>query len=172
MTRRQTVEARFKIKLGGGITAYREASGTLENAQLMAAHESPGTTKLPGRGGDTCAASVIGVPARGPNSQIQAMPTARKPGWHGEWLQTATRCPGAPPANVRGHSTPIALATGERFSPTRFSLTGAHSSRRIHPQRTVRRAAKRKTLYVIIGEKDLTDAPVWGCDASIDLLID
>src|SRR5271165_739746 len=38
---------------------------------------------------------------------------------------------------------------GERFSPTRFSLTGAHSSRRIHPQRTVRRAAKRKTLYVI-----------------------
>jgi hypothetical protein len=45
----------------------------------------------PGRGGDTCAASAIGVPARGPNSQIQAMPTARKPGWHGEWLQTATR---------------------------------------------------------------------------------
>ena len=52
MTRRQTVEARFKIKLGGGITAYREASGTLENAQLMAAHESPGTTKLYDRTGD------------------------------------------------------------------------------------------------------------------------
>jgi hypothetical protein len=26
-----------------------------------------------------------------PNSQIQAMLTARKPGWHGERLQTATR---------------------------------------------------------------------------------
>src|SRR5437868_14737168 len=58
-------------------------------------------------------------------------------------------CPGAPPANVRGHSTPITLATGERFSPTRFSLTGAHSTRGIHPQSPVRRAAKRKTLYVI-----------------------
>ena len=43
------------------------------------------------RGGDSCAASAIGVPARGPNSQIQAMLTARKPGWHSEWLQTATR---------------------------------------------------------------------------------
>jgi hypothetical protein len=29
-----------------GITAYLEAGGTLENAQLMAAHESPHTTKL------------------------------------------------------------------------------------------------------------------------------
>jgi hypothetical protein len=45
----------------------------------------------PGRGGDACAASAIGVPARGPNNQIQAMLTARKPGWHGEWLQTAIR---------------------------------------------------------------------------------
>ena len=67
-----------------------------------------------GRGGDARAESAIGVPARGPNSQIQAMLTARKSGWHGEWLQTATRdAPAAPPANVRGHSTPITLATGE-----------------------------------------------------------
>ena len=29
-----------------GITAYLEAGGTLENAQAMAAHESPRTTKL------------------------------------------------------------------------------------------------------------------------------
>ena len=29
-----------------GITAYLEARGTLENAQAMAAHESPRTTKL------------------------------------------------------------------------------------------------------------------------------
>ena len=29
-----------------GITAYLEAGGTLENAQVMAAHESPRTTKL------------------------------------------------------------------------------------------------------------------------------
>ena len=35
-----------------GITAYLENGGTLENAQLMAAHESPRTTKLYDRTGD------------------------------------------------------------------------------------------------------------------------
>ena len=35
-----------------GITAYLGAGGTLENAQLMAAHESPRTTKLYDRTGD------------------------------------------------------------------------------------------------------------------------
>jgi len=35
-----------------GITAYLEAGGTLENAQAMAAHESPRTTKLFDRTGD------------------------------------------------------------------------------------------------------------------------
>lgn len=35
-----------------GITAYLEKGGTLENAQLMAAHESPRTTKLYDRTGD------------------------------------------------------------------------------------------------------------------------
>ena len=35
-----------------GITAYLEAGGTLDNAQLMAAHESPRTTKLYDRTGD------------------------------------------------------------------------------------------------------------------------
>jgi integrase len=34
-----------------GITAYLEAGGTLENAQAMAAHESPRTTKLYDRTG-------------------------------------------------------------------------------------------------------------------------
>src|SRR6202023_3301341 len=49
MIRRRTAEAGFKIKLGchvfraTGITAYLEAGGTLENAQAMAAHESPRT---------------------------------------------------------------------------------------------------------------------------------
>jgi len=37
---------------GHGITAYLEAGGTLENAQAMAAHESPRTTKLYDRTGD------------------------------------------------------------------------------------------------------------------------
>jgi len=47
MVRRRTAEAGLKGKLGchvfraTGITAYLEAGGTLENAQAMAAHESP-----------------------------------------------------------------------------------------------------------------------------------
>jgi site-specific recombinase XerC len=50
--RRRTAEAGFKVKLechvfrATGITAYLEAGGSLENAQAMAAHESPRTTKL------------------------------------------------------------------------------------------------------------------------------
>jgi integrase/recombinase XerD len=52
LVRRRTADAGFKVTLGcpvfraTGITAYLEAGGTLENAQAMAAHESPRTTKL------------------------------------------------------------------------------------------------------------------------------
>jgi site-specific recombinase XerD len=58
MIRRRTADAGFKVKLGchtfraTGLTAYLEAGGTLENAQAMAAHESPRTTKLYDRTGD------------------------------------------------------------------------------------------------------------------------
>jgi integrase len=58
MVRRRAAEAGFKVKLGchvfraTGITAYLEAGGTLENAQAMAAHESPRTTKLYDRTSD------------------------------------------------------------------------------------------------------------------------
>ena len=55
-----------------------------------------------GRGGDARAESAIGVPARGPNSQIQAMPTARNSGWHGEWLQTVTRDAPVPQQQTSG----------------------------------------------------------------------
>jgi integrase len=47
-----------RIKIGchtfraTGITAYLESGGTLENAQAMAAHERPRTTKLYDRTGD------------------------------------------------------------------------------------------------------------------------
>jgi integrase len=58
MIRRRAGELGMKVKIGchtfraTGITAYLEAGGTLENAQLMAAHESPRTTKLYDRTGD------------------------------------------------------------------------------------------------------------------------
>jgi hypothetical protein len=42
-----------------GITAYLEAGGTLENAQAMAAHESPRTTKLYDRTGDEITLDVV-----------------------------------------------------------------------------------------------------------------
>ncbi|MGI4746198.1 MAG: tyrosine-type recombinase/integrase [Janthinobacterium lividum] len=58
MVQRRTTPLRLRVKIGchsfraTGITAYLEAGGTLENAQLMAAHESPRTTKLYDRTGD------------------------------------------------------------------------------------------------------------------------
>ena len=58
MIRRRAAELGLKVKIGchtfraTGITAYLEAGGTLENAQAMAAHESPRTTKLYDRTGD------------------------------------------------------------------------------------------------------------------------
>jgi site-specific recombinase XerD len=58
MIQRRTAELGMKGRIGchtfraTGITAYLEAGGTLENAQAMAAHESPRTTKLYDRTGD------------------------------------------------------------------------------------------------------------------------
>jgi integrase/recombinase XerD len=58
MVRRRTAEAGFTQRLGchvfraTGITAYLESGGSLENAQAMAAHENPRTTKLYDRTSD------------------------------------------------------------------------------------------------------------------------
>jgi site-specific recombinase XerC len=58
MVQRGAAYLGMRIKVGchtfraTGITAYLEAGGTLENAQAMAAHESPRTTKLYDRTGD------------------------------------------------------------------------------------------------------------------------
>ena len=58
MIQRRSEGLGMKVRIGchtfraTGITAYLEAGGTLENAQAMAAHESPRTTKLYDRTGD------------------------------------------------------------------------------------------------------------------------
>jgi site-specific recombinase XerD len=58
MVQRRAADAGMRLRIGchtfraTGITAYLEASGTLENAQAMAAHESPRTTKLYDRTND------------------------------------------------------------------------------------------------------------------------
>jgi integrase len=58
MIQRRAADLGMRIRIGchtfraTGITAYLEAGGTLENAQAMAAHESPRTTKLYDRTGD------------------------------------------------------------------------------------------------------------------------
>ena len=52
MIQRRAADLGARVRIGchtfraTGITAYLEAGGTLENAQAMAAHESPRTTKL------------------------------------------------------------------------------------------------------------------------------
>ena len=58
MVQRRASKAGLPVLIGchtfraTGITAYLEAGGSLENAQAMAAHESPRTTKLYDRTGD------------------------------------------------------------------------------------------------------------------------
>jgi site-specific recombinase XerD len=58
MIQRRAADLGTRVKIGchtfraTGITTYLEAGGTLENAQAMAAHESPRTTKLYDRTGD------------------------------------------------------------------------------------------------------------------------
>jgi site-specific recombinase XerD len=58
MIQRRAEGLGFRVKIGchtfraTGITAYLDNGGTLENAQAMAAHESPRTTKLYDRTGD------------------------------------------------------------------------------------------------------------------------
>ena len=58
MVQRRAADLGAHVRIGchtfraTGITAYLEAGGTLENAQAMAAHESPRTTKLYDRSGD------------------------------------------------------------------------------------------------------------------------
>jgi len=58
MIQRRAADLGFKVRIGchtfraTGITAYLDAGGTLENAQAMAAHESPRTTKLYDRTSD------------------------------------------------------------------------------------------------------------------------
>ena len=58
MVQRRAADLGTHVRIGchrfraTGITAYLEAGGTLENAQAMAAHESPRTTKLFDRTGD------------------------------------------------------------------------------------------------------------------------
>ena len=58
MVRRRAEKLGLKVKIGchtfraTGISAYLEGGGTLENAQAMAAHESPRTTKLYDRTSD------------------------------------------------------------------------------------------------------------------------
>src|SRR5207249_782030 len=58
MIQRRAAELGMKGRIGchtfraTGITAYLEAGGTIENAQAIAAHESPRTAKLYDRTGD------------------------------------------------------------------------------------------------------------------------
>jgi integrase/recombinase XerD len=65
MVQRRAADLRTRVRIGchtfraTGITAYLEAGGTLENAQAMAANDSPRTTKLYDRTGDEIALDEV-----------------------------------------------------------------------------------------------------------------
>jgi integrase len=65
MVQRRAADLGTRVRIGchtfraTGITAYLEAGGTLENAQAMAAHESPRATKLYDRTGDEIALDEV-----------------------------------------------------------------------------------------------------------------
>ena len=65
MIQRRAKGAGITTKIGNhtfratGITAYLDNGGALKNAQAMAAHESPSTTKLYDRSGDAIALDEV-----------------------------------------------------------------------------------------------------------------
>jgi hypothetical protein len=70
--------------------------------------EPPGS-----RVGKACGAKGIEAPGQGPNGQIPAVLTVRRPGRRCEWLPIVTEnAPIARPPRVRGHSMPIAKTAG------------------------------------------------------------
>ena len=67
-----------------------------------------------GRVGKACGAKGIEAPVQGPNGQIPAVLTVRRPGRRCEWRTIVTQdVPMACPSSVRGHSMPIAKTAGE-----------------------------------------------------------
>jgi hypothetical protein len=65
------------------------------------------------RAGKACGAQGIEAPVQGPNGQIPAVLTVRRPGRRCEWLPIVTQnvamtCP----PRVRGHSIPITTTAG------------------------------------------------------------
>jgi hypothetical protein len=86
MIQRRAADLGTRVKIGchtfraTGITAYLEAGGTLENAQLMAAHESPRTTKLYDRTGDEITLDEVEYSAtiRMAGQRQQACPVAAR----------------------------------------------------------------------------------------------
>src|SRR6266480_815424 len=83
MVQRRADELGMKGKIGchvfwaTGITAYLEAGGTLENAQAMAANESPRTTKPTPRPSDHAAPPRDRVVAGFANRSGDAFPKSR-----------------------------------------------------------------------------------------------
>jgi hypothetical protein len=111
-------------------------------------HAKP--NRPPDRSGYAWAANASGASEQRPSRQSPAVPIVWWYGWRGEWLPTAARdVQTAHSQASRGHPTPIAPAAGERFSPIRFSLTGAAPDYGALSGRLVRRAAEQKTLFSI-----------------------
>ena len=108
----------------------------------------------PDRGGDACVATATDVAERAPSSQIPVVTIARRLAWV---RSMPARCP---PECPDGASAKDAAAFNTHSLGGGGSGLAQHvfrSPARIQPRSPewgpVRRAAKRKTLYVIISEK-------------------
>ncbi len=117
----------------------------------------------PDRGGDAAAAMAINARRQEPSGEIQAVPVAQKPSCAVNGFKSLlrlTRCrTGEEP---RGIQCPSHQRRGQRLSPTRFSFTGAAPAWVLSETWLVRRAAKRKTLYVLLKVIVCPDVPYRG----------
>jgi len=74
----------------------------------------PASLKRPSdRVANACLESAVGVPAQGPDDQLQHALLVPRPGGHREWRPTASsHAPIAHEPIIGAHSTPIARAPG------------------------------------------------------------
>jgi hypothetical protein len=123
-------------------------------------------TWSPDRRGDTCAAYAADVIQRGPSGQIPAVAITRRLIWSAGARSLPSGmsrwCIGKSAASFNPHSP--GGGRGERFSATRFSLTGADSSPGIPrgtacaPRRQAKNAIRYRVLNHAIG-LGMADSP-------------
>ena len=113
-------------------------------------HSNPKPNCPPGRSGAVCAVTAIELPDHAPNGRVQDAMMVRRPDCPSPCLRAAVRNPPVMRRqNIRRHSTPIALAAQRAAQPNTFFAHRRGPHYAALSGMPVRRAAKRKTLYVV-----------------------